>query len=69
MKSKALVRSLAAASWAASGGRSQRVSMNLRMETVSYWVWSTYPFLANGEMMIAGMREPGPHLSTTGGAT
>jgi hypothetical protein len=32
--------------------------MNLRMETVSYVVWSTNPCFANGEMMTVGTRSP-----------
>ena len=45
---------------AESGARPQRVSIIFRIEVVSYWVWSTKPFLANGEMTIVGTRVPGP---------
>src|SRR5450830_856383 len=38
-------------------------------EAVSYWVWSTVPFLARGEITRAGMRVPGPIRSPLGGAT
>src|SRR5437868_10961801 len=68
-KLKALVRSLAAASRLPNGARFQRFSMNLKIEVVSYWVWSTNAFLEKGEMIIVGTRLPGPQRSTVGGAT
>jgi hypothetical protein len=61
------VRSLACRSRSSSGGSPQRVAKNLRMESVLYRVWSTNPFFANGEMITAGTRCPGPQRSMTGG--
>ena len=52
-----------------SGVRPNRRVISLRIEVVSYCVWSTYPGRANGETMIAGIRVPGPQRSPAGGAT
>ena len=43
--------------------------MRRSVDAVSYCVWSTVPFLANGDTMMAGMRVPGPRRSPLGGAT
>jgi hypothetical protein len=50
-------------------GSDQRCVMKRAMEPVSYGVWSTKPRRANGEMITAGMRVPGPTRSPLGGAT
>ena len=68
-RSRERARSLARRSRSSNGDSPQRVSMNLRMETVSYSVWSTNPCFANGEMMTVGTRSPGPQRSMTGGGT
>ena len=68
-KSNAFESGDALRSRSVNGARPQRFSMNARIDTVSYCVLSTKPRFANGEMMIVGTREPGPHLSIVGGAT
>src|SRR5262249_48823637 len=68
-KVTAFIRLFTLASRVPSGGRFQRVSMNFKIEVVSYWVWSMKPRLANGEMISVGTRRPGPHSSITGGGT
>src|SRR6266536_3213966 len=52
-----------------SGGRPKRSSMVVRIETVSYWVWSTAARRGSrSESRMAGMRVPGPQMSETPGA-
>lgn len=58
-KSKAFVRSAAAASRVPSGARFQRCSMSAVIDVVSYTVESTYHLRAKGEMTMAGTRVPG----------
>ena len=53
----------------ASTGSWNRFVIKRRIDVVSYAVWSTKPFLAKGDTMIAGMRMPGPQRSPFGGAT
>jgi len=54
---------LAFASAEVSGVSPKRVSISLRIEVVSYSVWSTKPRLAKGDTMMAGTRVPGPQRS------
>src|SRR5215470_837050 len=58
------------ASRCASGDRLKRNSINFRIDTVSYCLWSMKPGRANGDTMIAGTRTPVPKPSVrTGGGT
>src|SRR2546425_7069671 len=69
LKSRVFRRLAAAASRVPRGARLWRHSMNLRIEVVSYVVWSTTPRREKGETTMLGTRAPGPQRSTTGGAT
>src|SRR6185369_16431800 len=60
---RALVRSPALRRMPGSGSSAKRRVISLRIEVVSYDVWSTKPRFANGETMIVGTREPGPQRS------
>ena len=57
------------ASSALSGSSPKRSSIVLRIESVSYCMWSTKRRLASGPMMIAGTRVPSPQMPVTGGVT
>jgi len=65
----AALRSVAPASRVATGGSPKLCSIVAMMLVVSYVVLSTPDLTIPADRTSAGMRVPGPHLSTVGGET